>query len=786
MRWRKLLWILAALAVLVLLGLGIAYAWLTHSGRPKRSGEAVIAGLSAGAEARFDRWGVPHVTAASARDAAAALGYLHANDRMTQMELGRRAASGRLAEIVGEAALPLDREALTLRLRKAAEDLWQASGAESRETLEAYAAGVNAWLTERGGDLPPGLRLLGIEPAPWEPVDSLCFAMLMARDLSFWQDRPEEERFRWLAAFGPEGVRALLGDPDLHVPDEILALAGRVPSSAPPAQLAPGAADGPATTESSPGSNNWVVGASRSASGSPLVANDPHLPMRLPGTWFQVLLRAPDMEVAGMTLPGLPGVVIGRTRHLAWGLTNVMLDDHDLFFEELDEAGERVRRGDGWQPIDVETVLIPVKGADPVPLELRTTDRGPLLPADPDRGLPARSMAWTGLLPADPLAAFTHLAHSRRVEEVPAGLASYAVPAQNLVVADSAGGLLYVALGRVPDRLRGDGRLPSPGWDPAYGWDGLRPALTNPMLLRPEDDLLVTANNDVRPRGYDLPLPADFDTPHRADRIRQLLLARPAWTAADQAAVQADIVSLYALQVIELLGGETYSGEADRAYRVLSQWDGSMIERGPAALFTLLEVELRRAVFADEAAAHGLPPLDSRSRLLRVLSGAIPPGWFDDVSTPEVEDRALIQSRSLESALQAARARWGDAPDTWDYGHLHPLHLRHPMGRLPFLGRFYNLGRFPMPGSSTTVAAFGGAWRNGAVPVTYGPSMRWVADLADPDAGLAVLPGGQSGHPWDPHYGDQLPLYLEGHLRPVPWTDEAIQAATETTLHLHP
>lgn len=788
MSWRKLLLALAVLLVLALAGAGAFYLHLTSSGLPRRAGEARLPGLSAPVTVRFDRWGIPQVDAASGRDGSAVLGWLHANDRLTQMELGRRMAAGRLSEVVGEAALRLDRQARTLRLYQAAEGLWESASSETREWLEAYAAGVNAWLAERGGDLPPALELLGVEPEPWRPVDSLAFAVLMARDLSFWQGRPEEERFGWLRAFGPERTRELLDGDLLQFPEEILALAAQEAAEGPAVALPdsePVVTEPAASSEGPLGSNNWALGASRSRSGSPLVANDPHLPLRLPGFWYQALIRSPDYEVAGMTLPGLPGVVVGRNRHLGWALTNTMLDDHDLFFEELDSEGRRVRRGEGWAEVTVERVEIPVRGGEAVALELRSTDRGPLLPAEPDRGLPARSLAWTAYLPADPLSAFLGLARSRRVEEVPEAVAGYVVPAQNLVVADESGGLLYLMLGRVPRRLRGDGRLPSPGWSPEYGWDGLRPATANPTLMRPEDDLLVTANDDVRPPGYALPLPADFDTPHRARRIAERLTQNGSWTLPELASVQTDVVSLYARQVVEGAAGD-YSGDAALAYDSLEAWNGLMNGGGPAALFALFERDLRRAVFGDEARAHGLRPLDSRARLLRLLAGEMDPAWFDDLSTPEVEDRQAVVAGALAEAWIEGHQRWGDELSEWSYSRIHPLLLAHPVGRLPVLGRRFNRGPFPVPGSASTVAAFGASWRGGVSPVVYGPSMRWLTEVAAPDATLAVLPGGQSGHPWDPHYDDQLPLYLAGELHPVAWSEEAVQAATVSRLTLAP
>ena len=300
--------------------------------------------------------------------------------------------------------------------------------------------------------------------------------------------------------------------------------------------------------------------------------------------------------------------------------------------------------------------------------------------------------------------------------------------------------------------------------------------------------MLVTATHAIRAGSESsraAPFTANFDTPHRAERICELLERRHRWTADDMQSVQSDIRSRYALELVRLLRDE-YAGDTATAYDMLAAWDGAMAMSGAGALFLILDRELTIATFDDEARAHRLRRISGRAELLRALSGDLSAAWFDDVGTPGRETRHDIVAAALERALHEVTTRWGTQMDDWDYAELHHLWLRNPAGSVPVIGHWFNRGPIPLPGSATTIAAFGGAWSDGNQNVSYGPSMRWVADLDDPDRSLAILPAGQAGHPADHHYDDQLADYLAGVLRPVHWSEAAIAANTVSTLTLHP
>ncbi len=794
------------LLLVILLVAGAVIAWkgwsflngLENSGLPQREGEATLPALDAAVTIRFDAFGVPYLRADSVDDVARALGWVHANDRFAQMELNRRIATGRLSEVVGRAGLEMDRRMLTLQVSAIAEKALAAASAETLRLLEAYSAGVNAWLQQRGDDLQPLFYLTGLEPEPWTPLDSMCVPSLLAVSLSFVEKRAEEERYQILRELGGDALVDWVGE-EVEVPAglmEVPYVREAVAASAAGRARADdgGAREGGGFTAGDGGlrgSNNWVVGSNHSANGAPLIANDPHLQLRLPAIWYQVHLDAPGLRVAGMSVPGTPGVLLGHNDHLAWAFTNVMLDDNDLFFEQLDEKGTQVRRGDAWLPLRVQEVEIAVKDAAPQQLTLHTSDLGPLLPADPARGLPARSLAWAAHHIGDPLAPFLDLARATTLEEAVAAAGRFHSPAQNILIGHADGSIGWTLFGRQPQRKRGRGRIPVPGWDLEYGWNGLLGAEHNPRILRPAQDYLVSANAKVR--GHDADLVCDYDTSFRDDRLHQLLHHTPLtdgvppWTPESLAALQTDDLDLYADVLLRTLPASA-EGVAGEALAALHAWDRRDRLSGMPALFWSFERALWQACFADELEHHRLETPSTflqRPKLLRLLRGEMRHDWFDDVRTAEHEDREQILHTALTRAWQQVQDSYGSDPQDWRYGEdLHHLTLPHHLDAVPLLGSRFTRGPFPMPGSPTTVNGLGGVakdWRQ----IVWGPSMRAVWVSGDWDHSRAVLPGGQSGHFQDPHYDDQIPLYLDGATRQVPWSDTAIEEATRSVLRLN-
>ena len=770
---RVLRW-LAALLALVVVGIGVAFLWWREHGRPQRDGRAVIATLASSVSVRFDDAAVPHVSAATLADAARALGWLHANERMGQMELQRRYAAGRLAEIVGPDALPSDRRMRQLGIARAARANFEACSQTSRDLLTAYTQGVNAWLDAKRDDLPPDLVLLRCSPEPWRETDSLGIQLLMAQMLSFGEWR-ERARMRWLSALGLERTRELMGMPTLAVDDAILALAGRNQSEPAPAE------------KPSNGSNNWAVAGERSETGSALVANDPHLALDLPSLWYQAQIRCAEYEAAGFTIPGLPMVVIGQGPRVAWGFTNTELDVCDLFLERMSEDERSVERDGEWLPLRVERETIRVRDAADEEFEWRASDIGPLY-SSLERGLRTTySIAWTAYTPFDPLEPFVALARAKAVAEVPSIAGRFVCPPQNLVCGDVEGAIAHTILGRSVARGAGEGKLPLPAWKRANHWQGLALHEHTPLSLQPASGLLATANEDSRPPDFPHSYPQDSAAPQRGERIRERLAERSNWNVDSLATVQVDTTSLYARELVAKLPEPVEGTAAHRAWRALRNWDGNMTLRGASALYALLERELGTRIFGDElATTSGLLYSDRYRVLLEVLDGRLDERWCDDVRTDARETRSDIVTAALGASWEQGSARFGDDIAQWDYGALHVWTPEHKLGALPVVGSFFNRAANPVPGNDTCPCVFTGSWSGEHIDVNHGASLRFVADCADPDRSLAVLPGGQSGHPFDEHYGDQIELYLRGEARVQHWTDAAIRAHTVSTLELLP
>lgn len=727
--------------------------WFSLPGTPDRLD---LAGLSAPVGLSFDQRGIPTITAARERDAAMALGWLHARDRMFQMEMMRRGASGRLAELVGPPALRLDRLSRTLGLRLRAEADLAGLPPETRGLLDAYAAGVNAWIEQRGRLAAPEFILLG-SPEPWVPSDSLLWAKVMGLWLSgSW--RGDLARARAATLLPPALLADLWPQDDgAGRPDLAAGLDGarldRLHAALPDARLP--AAPLPATA-----SNAWAVVPERSTTGGALLASDPHLGFQAPILWYLARIDLPGGRVlTGATAPGVPFMVIGRNDRLAWGFTTTHGDVQDVFVETL-VGPDAYMTPEGPAPFVVREETIRIRGRAPEVLRVRETRHGPVvsdLDAEPAETT-VLAVAMANLALGDTSAAGLHaLNRARDLASARAAAALISSPPQNLMVADAAGEIALYLTGRYPIRRSGDGRMPADGADGAQDWVGWVAFDALPHVERPASGQLVNANNRVSPPGDGPFLGHDWPGDWRARRIRALLAERPRHAPLDFAAMQVDAVSLLGRDVAALLLAlPRPDGQAGRARDLLLGWDGTAAVDRPQPL--IVNAFWRR--FADAAlAAQGVPEgridpsPEFAARLLRAETRAA--AWCG------ADGCDALAASTFQATVAQLAEQHGPDPAAWRWGAVHVARLDHPVLRfVPGLGGLSRIEAMT-PGDGETVnrGGIGAGFAH-----VHGAGLRFVADLSTPDGAWASIATGQSGHPLSRHWSDRTAGWVAGRM----------------------
>ena len=833
---------------------------------PDHEGTQKVPGLSADVEVRRDAQDVPHVYGDSAEDLFLAQGYLHAQDRFFEMDYRRHVTSGRLAELVGNVpeAVEADKVIRTFGWRRVAEEEWHLISDSTREYLQAYTQGVNAYLEERDPEqLAVEYTVLGAnaevsEPEPWDPVDSLAWLKAMAWDL---RGNYDDELDRALAystlgdsalvdelfpAYDESGNAPVLRTRDLANRTDDSSGSGSEATEPEDADIL-GSAGGEASARlesamdatrtaldavpvlvgrgDASGSNSWVVSGEHTASGKPLLANDPHLALSSPGIWSQVGLHCNEVtaecpfDVAGFSFAGFPGVIIGHNADLAWGLTNMGADVTDFFVERVrGDTWLRDSEAEEWEPLDVRTETIRVAGASPVDLTVRSTAHGPLvsdvLDVEDVVGSPTESgtefgeydvaLQWTALQPgrtADAVFAFNT---ARDEDDVRDAAAQFEVPAQSIVFATTDGHIGYQAPGRIPERddvegpVPSDGTWPRPGWDPRYDWQGWVPEERMPRALDPAQGYVVAANQAVLPGESGPFLTEDWDYGYRSERIRTLLdeqisTGRP-FDAADMNRIQNDDWSPFAAALVPVLLELDVDGSFESAgLELLADWDyRTDVDSPAAAYFAAVWRNLLAETFWDDLPESMRP--EGGSRWLQVVQSMLERPddrfWDDRTTVNVVETRDEILTRAVTTARRDLTVELSKEPADWTWGTLHSLRLEHPVlggaGVPAFVRDYMNPDPVRMPGGSSIVNATGWDAGTGSFAVTTGPSMRMVVDLADLDASTWVTATGTSGHPASSHYDDQLGAWAAGETFAWPFSREAVEAAAEARSTLTP
>ena len=815
----------AAFALLLVVGLLGAFLWYRMASQPTHEGTMSVAGLQMPVTIARDGVAVPYIDAQTEPDALFALGFVHAQDRLWQMTFNRRIAQGRIAEIAGPGALDTDKFLRTLGIERTARVMTERLDPEMRNLLQAYASGVNAYLAQRSGPLPPEFLLTrSPAPEPWQISDSLAWALMMALDLSRTY-RDELTRLRLAAAFSRAEIDELKppypGDPPPALADYpaiYRALGIYRPAAAAPRSetRVPDTTsfESLAAMDEAPGigSNNWVISGARTTSGKPLLANDPHLGFTTPSVWYYARLRAPGLEVFGATLPGVPYVLLGRNRSVAWGFTNTEPDVQDLYLERINPArADEYQTPEGYAPFDARTERILVRGEDPVDLVVRATRHGPVI-SDAigsvgqliDGSRYALALRW-GVLDGDDatLAAVRAMNRAHDAREFEAALAGFGLAMQNAVFADIAGNIGFVAAGRVPVRRADNdlkGLVPAPGWDAKYDWTGWVPYAELPRSINPASGTVVTANHKITPPGYTHYLASDWYPPYRADRIKQLLDARPKHDTASFRAIQGDVTSLAAhdfLEALMALRPQPGTNAGKVALARLSAWGGTMSAEAPEPLiFHAWLRHLRARIFGDDLQAVA-PEMVAQSEMTRALLLVLrgesrARDWCDDRSTTERHETCAelaaeaLDAATTELAQQTGRdvlgVRWGEAHRA--------VHEHRPMSNVALLRDWFELA-VPAPGDTFTVNVgqlglrTGRDWR-APYATRHGPSLRAIYDLAPGATGEWITTTGQVGHPFAENYGDLLQSWRKVEYRPITWDRPSNDPQPHKTLLLRP
>jgi len=705
--------IVAAMGAVAALLLLYWYGWRPL---PQTSG-TLRAPVSAPATVARDRQGIPHITAAAVEDALFLQGFVTAQDRLWQMDALRRLAGGALAEIFGPPALESDLAARRLRLKKLAQQQYAALPEADRRALDAYVRGVNFFVSTHRDRLPVEFRLLGYEPRPWSGVDSLLIGLHMFRSLTgAWEQERQKRRLL------ENGERALV--------ERLYPLRSGL--------------------EPAPGSNGWALSGRLTASGKPILAGDPHLEFSLPAIWHPVHLRAPGLDVIGAALVGVPCVIIGHNRDIAWTMTNLQYDVQDLYEEKLDPQTGRYWFAGQWEQARLESETIPVRGGPPVELKIWVTRHGPVVAEEKERYWALR---WTAADTTSYGFPFLDVNRARNWEEFRAALARFVGPAQNFVYADRQGHIGYQVAGRLPIRKTHGGDLPADGASGEHEWQGYIPFGDLPSVYDPPSGLIVTANQNPFPVNYPYPVNGSFAPHYRAAQIRARLGGRSGWRPEEMLAIQKDVYSAFhhALARAAVAAWDRSSkrdpGLAG-AIEILRAWNGQM-EKDQAAplLAVLLEGHFRKTIVERASPGNSLIyRFEIAPAVLEQLLRERPSEWFTDW------DEVLM--KALSGAVEEGRRMQGTEVRRWRWGHANRVLIVHPvLSRLPLIGKYLRIGPVPMSGGTTTVKQ---------TTTRIGPSLRIVVDFADLDGSWFVLPTGVSGHPLSGHFKDQWSDYYVG------------------------
>ncbi len=813
--WLKItIGILSSILVIVIIGGYIFYQMLNTS-LPVYEGTLRASGLKENVEVYFDSMAVPYIFAQNDEDAAFTLGFLHAQERMFSMDMMRRAGEGRLSEIFGEETVPFDKMLKTVGIYRTAQMIKNKMNPEVLNLLEAYSEGVNLYIAEKKNKYTFEFDVLDYQPYEWTPEHSIIVIRMIAWELnlSWWTDLAFTELVQKL---GEEKVKEVLpGYPEnapTIIPEEIKTFS-KINRSLIETDKSFRNFMGMNGTHI--GSNSWVVNSAMSGSGKPIIANDPHLAFSAPGIWYAAVIKSPEWNAAGVTLPGVPGVVIGKNENISWTLTNIMSDDTDFYYETFDTSGTKYLQNGKWNDLIIIEDTIQVKDSDVVPLTIKLTHSGPIISEihpytfvfnNKERKYPMISMRWLGNELSDETDAFVGINKAKNWSEFVESIHKFNVPGQNFVYADNDGNIGYVFGGALPIREVNSTSFVFDGSNSKYDWKGFVNKNELPAIFNPKNNFIASANNKPA-KDFKYHISNLWEPPSRIERITELLNFRQKHSAEDFMRYQYDITSPYARQITTYILNafekiKVTDKNLKQTLELLSDWNFEMnkFSQAPTIFLTFFK-KLLRNIYYDEMGSDlfnqyvflANVPYRNILELLEKNNS----NWFDDINTEKRESRDEIIRKSISDALTYLEKNISTDLKEWQWGTLHKVTFKHPFsGNSGLLDGLIDIGPYSLGGDGTTIFnteySFSESieeypgFRHNPFENELGPSMRFIYDFAKPEEFFLILTTGQSGNVMSDHYSDMTRMWLEGKYMKIKTDDLSIKKPTKSLLILSP
>ena len=794
--------ILTFFIILIVLMIGSFY--MLESSLPEYSGEIYVQNIDDKIEIYRDEFAIPYVNTKTDLDAYFALGYLHAQERLFQMDFNRRAGEGRLSEIFGSKTLFFDKMFKTLGLYQVVEKSFSDFDEETKNILISYSNGVNEFIKNFPEKYTIEFDILGYEPEEWKPEHSLLLSKLIAWELniSWWSDITFTHLIQKL---GEEKIKDILPNFDENAPTIIPKELSRF------AEISTGLIEidrefrnfsGGIGTHI--GSNNWVVNGKRSNTGKPIIANDPHLVFTAPAKWYVVSINSPNLKVDGFTMPGVPGVVIGKNNNISWVLTNVMADDADFYIEKIDSSRTNYYFDGEWLPLEIITDTIFVKDSASVIFEIRKNHRGPIISdihtynklfPQSENEVTDISMRWTALEFNDEFKAITKINSAENWDEFQTGLEMFKVPGQNFVYADTEGNIGFTAGVKLPIRNNNSPSFVFDGTTSNSDWTGFVPFRENPKLFNPLQGYIASANNKTI-ENYPYHISNVWEPKSRILRITEFLDNKEIHSIEDFKEYQMDFYSHFAKDLTPYIlsafsNRELNSGNLKKSLKLFESWDFKMIaESQVPTIYAVFFQNLLKNIFQDEMGEtlykEYIFLANVPYRVVPKLLSENKSNWFDDISTPEVESRDQIIIKSFEDAVKFLESEIDQNIENWQWGEIHKVTFKHYFhGVSKILDMLLDVGPFEIGGDGTTI--FNTEYTFSLPYMSkLGPSMRFLYDFSKPDTFEFILPTGQSGHFYSKHYDDMTKLWLNGKYIRVNTSIDTVRSRSYDLLELKP